>query len=305
MGAVKVPTRRKSLWVFWLSLATSVGLIAAVVLLANDKRNLKQLLSMFAPQLVEQRPANIDRPLHKRGRPLGVARAFPPALFLPGDPSRASTFLRLNAPSGRALCEGLRERGIPASAWGPGGIGAKIHECIFEAVPEEEGVNLKDGESLFLMVRGRDEKRAETIRLKVTLTSSAPSEALARLIVSSLDLISTRTKWHDIGLAAPRVLSGQPFKDHHSGLDIWLVPELTRHQTFNLLIRLKPTTPIEKRTFEAFSIEKSLPRLPDLIDRCLNVVCAKPDRNTTVKTSKISQLRKAPQRPETQRPESE
>lgn len=257
--------KRRGALIFWLVFLAIAGGIAATVLLANDRRNLRVLLREIGYEtrtMVIPKPGTLEK--FKGKRIDGATVQIPGQMFLPPLISRGSAFLRtLENKDGKGLCQLLRKDGFDMTVWEGGAFTHDVLECSYEAtVPNVEKPD--DPSTFFLMIKGNAAGDLFSARAKIVITSLDAQADLAKRAADALKAFALHTHWLDLADGLTRVASLKSFVLSSHGITARFQNEFSGPGRYNLILSASsPLTPAQHRTQVYFERKRYWPLLPE------------------------------------------
>ncbi|MDK1493404.1 DUF6030 family protein [Sinorhizobium sp. 7-81] len=188
---------RSGIAFFFLAVGLVFTAILATVLLANEQRNLKQLLTVAGLPTTFLEEAKQET---KQAEPVREFRKKPepPRVLLP-----ARTFEDLNTPEQqflreirsdpRALCEGLRQAGFRELEWKSAESGRwECSSLVPFARPGEDTPS-----SIFIFVKGNGEDEITSFRVKLNIERPNDTQAVTSAAAKAASVFLTQVRWAD------------------------------------------------------------------------------------------------------------
>lgn len=204
---------RSGIAFFFLAVGLVFTAILATVLLANEQRNLKQLLTAAGLPTGFLETAKQAEAM-KQAEPVAEAPKIPeaPRMLLP-----ARTFEDLHAPEQqflreirsdpRALCEDLREAGFRELEWKSAESGRwECSSLILLARPGED-----DPSSIFIFVKGSGEDEITSFRVKLNIERPEDTQAVTSAAARAASVFLTQVRWADSESIALRIQALKEF----------------------------------------------------------------------------------------------
>ncbi|MEZ2128485.1 MULTISPECIES: DUF6030 family protein [unclassified Sinorhizobium] len=254
------PIRPRSKRVFWVAAAAFTFVILAVVLLANDKRNLKALVHHYQLDWFDDR---IAAPTKVEGLPKTEVKQknilVPAALLDPDSPLPPGEFLRKWRNSGPTLCDRLNAAGISNKGWQMSGFDAKTSECIHEPTAGNAG-DIADAGSFFLIVRGTTLGEISMVRMKIVLPPpEAGGAELQKKLVEAYRNFVEQAGWLEFADAAGAINRLDTVDESRFGAAISFSHEFENPRAFNFFMTVQARTPGQRRTRDYFDTARWLP----------------------------------------------
>ena len=259
------PRKRHGALIFLLVFLAIAGGIAATVLLANDRRNLRIVLREIGYEtrtMVIPKPGTMEK---FKGKRIDSAEVeIPGQMFLPPAPNRASAFLRtLEKKNGEGLCQELRKQGFDMTPWEGGAFARTVLECSYEAtVPN--AAKPDDPSTFFMMIKGNAQGDLFSARAKIVITSLGAQAELAKRAADALRAFALHTHWPDLADGLPKVASLEPFVISSHGITARFQSEFSGPGRYNLILSASsPLTAAQNRTQVYFDRKRYWPLLPE------------------------------------------
>ncbi|WEX88972.1 DUF6030 family protein [Sinorhizobium garamanticum] len=204
---------RSGIAFFFLAVGLVFTAILATVLLANEQRNLKQLLTAAGlPTTFLETAKQAEET--KQARPASEVLGKPeaPRMLLP-----ARTFENLDTPEQqflreirsdpRALCEGLRDVGFRELEWKSAESGRwECSSLIPLARPGEDNPS-----SIFIFVKGSGEDEITSFRVKLNIERPEDTQAVTSAAAKAASVFLTQVRWADSESIALRIQALKEF----------------------------------------------------------------------------------------------
>jgi hypothetical protein len=267
---VEQPRKRHGALIFSLIFLAIAGGIAATVLLANDRRNLRIVLREIG---VESRTMVIPKPGVMEGfkgkslkgnRLEGTGVMIPAQMFIAPVTGRDGAFLRtLEKKDGEGFCQLLRGEGFDTTPWAAGAFTPSLLECSYEAtIPNAE--KPEDPSTFFLMVKGTASGDLVSARAKIVVTNPAAQAELATRAATLLKVFAAHTRWPDLAADLSKVASLQSFAVSSHGISVKFQSEFSGPGRYNLILSAaSPLTAPQQRTRDYFERKHYWPLLPE------------------------------------------
>lgn len=256
-----VRPRRRSLWVFWIFLLAVVVGIAATGLLANNKKNLRELIQRYRITWIVLDPIELPKRVvvAKRGnRLLPSAAVFPNHLPL----HALETFhlppvalVRRWQVSGEQLCAALAKAGLDVEAWHQGDLYSSTYECSSQTEPSG---STSQPASLFLLVRGTQTGEVSSVRMKVIIPDSDDGKSVEQKFHAATEILFRESKWAELDAALDPIARLENVKQSTFGARLVFSHEFTDPRRFNLILDLNAATPQQRLTETYFDRSKWL-----------------------------------------------
>ncbi len=215
----------KSPQFFFLALLMAISIaIGATVLLANDKRNLRQLLLHFGVELTDAKP---EQPAPAPPQPAAAVQKtmlLPEHLFLDlGDADQ--TFSRVILTPPEAICDRLRDAGF-ANMERQEAFARKGWECsVLQTVGDEKDESKASSIFVFIRVDGPD-NRVESFRIKMNIARPEDKQQTLSLAVRAADVFLRFVRWDASGEITQRIAGLEEFDITRFGSRIRLKREM-------------------------------------------------------------------------------
>ncbi|MGQ2919375.1 DUF6030 family protein [Rhizobium oryzihabitans] len=234
--------------------------ISATVLLANDKKHLKNLLTYLnlvpATRAVEQ-PARM-KPV-KRQKLAAPKLDLPPHLLKFEQAGGRASFARDFVLSGKDLCDRFIAQGFSTpQGWHVSMVNTRNFECMAELVMENTAGSAERA-SLFLDIRGGASGEVRSIRMKAVAPETPDGSAILTKLEEALALIIRQTRWADLASILEPARSRQPYQAQHFGISVSIKPEPVAPHRLNIILLATEQSPGLKLTRSFFDTEKWLP----------------------------------------------
>ncbi|WP_018235847.1 DUF6030 family protein [Ensifer sp. BR816] len=167
--------------------------ILATVLLANEQRNLKQMLTAMGLQEVLPQAAPAPEPVRTRPRKAEPPRALLPARTFEDLDTPEQQFIRQIRSDPRALCDGLREAGFRELEWKSAESGR--WECSSLIPFARPGV--EKSSSIFILVKGSDEDEITSFRVKLNIEHAEDTQAVTSAAAAAASVFLSQVHWAD------------------------------------------------------------------------------------------------------------
>ena len=252
--------RRKSRVVFWILMLAIIAGIIATALLANDKRNLRELIQRYKITWI-----NVDDVISpkvittaRRGnRLIPSASNLPtrlPLHALDSFQTPPSAFLRRWQVSGEQLCSAFRKAGLDVEDWHQGNLYASTYECSAQVTAG--GTSSSEPASLFLIVRGTPAGDVSSVRFKVILPATDDGRAVQKRFNRAVEILFRESKWVELDSALEQVRRLENIRQSTSGARLVFAHEFTDSRRFNLILDLSGSTSAERSTAAYFDRSK-------------------------------------------------
>ncbi len=213
--------------------------ILATVLLANEHRNLKQLLAALG--LPESAPKPEEPPRLPPREPPPQEVMLPERIFADLD-APEQQFLRQIRSNPRALCDGLREAGFRDLEWTAAESGR--WECSSLVAFPQPGV--EKSSSIFIFVKGREEDEITSFRVKLNIERPEDAQAVTSAAARAASVFLTHVRWADRESIALKIQALDEFDLKRFGSRIQFSQESGATPRYNFLAnqaaRTRPKT---------------------------------------------------------------
>lgn len=204
--------------------------ILATVLLANEQRNLKQLLAALGL------PASTPEPEEPPAPPRPPPRMPPPQVMLPERifadlDAPEQQFLRQIRSNPRALCDGLRDAGFRDLEWTAAESGR--WECS-SLVPFPRPGEEKSS-SIFIFVKGSDQDEISSFRVKLNIEHPEDAQAVTSAAARAASVFLTHVRWADRESIALKIQALDAFDLERFGSRIRFAQESGETPRYNFL----------------------------------------------------------------------
>jgi hypothetical protein len=256
-----VRPRRKSRWVFWILLIAVIVGIAATGLLANNKRNLRELIQRYRITWIVLDPIELPKRIvvAKRGnRLLPSAAVFPnhlPLHALEDFHVPPVALVRRWQVSGEQLCAALTKAGLDVEAWHQGDLYSSTYECSSQTQPSEQA---SEPASLFLLVRGTQTGEVSSVRIKIIIPENDEGKIVEQKFHAATEILFRESKWAEFDTALDQIAKLQNVKQSTFGARLVFSHEFTDPRRFNLILDLNAATPQQRLTETYFDRSKWL-----------------------------------------------
>ncbi|OHV83428.1 DUF6030 family protein [Ensifer sp. LCM 4579] len=239
---------------FMGAVALIFTVIIATVLLANEQRNLKQLLAALGLPASAPKP---EEPLAPQRPP---PRKPPPQVMLPQRifadlDAPEQQFLRQIRSDPRALCDGLREAGFRDLEWTAAESGR--WECSSLVPFPRPGVD--KGSSIFIFVKGSDEDEITSFRVKLNIEHPEDAQAVTSAAARAASVFLTHVRWADRESIALKIQALNAFDLKRFGSRIQFTRESGEIPRYNFLANQRARTRAKTIAGTYFDREKWLP----------------------------------------------
>jgi hypothetical protein len=234
--------------------------VLATVLLANDKKHLKSLLTYLnlAPAMRSAEPPTRIKPV-KRQKLAAQKLDLPPHLLKFEEGGDRASFARDFVLSGKDLCDRFIAAGFSnPQGWHASPVMIRNFECMADLVVGDPA-NTTERASLFLDIRGEASGEVRSIRMKVVAPQTPDGTAILAKLDDALALIIGQTRWADLANMLEPARRLQPYQAQHFGISVSIKPEPTAPHRLNVILLATEQLPGLKLTRSFFDSEKWLP----------------------------------------------
>ncbi|MCA1443367.1 hypothetical protein I6F07_24730 [Ensifer sp. IC4062] len=204
---------RSGIAFFFLAVGLVFTAILATVLLANEQRNLKQLLTAvglpttFLETAKQAEETKQTTPARKVSKKPEAPRMLLPARTFEDLHTPEQQFLRAIRSDPRALCEGLRDAGFRELEWKSAESGRwECSSLIPFARPGEDNPS-----SIFIFVKGSGEDDITSFRVKLNIERREDAQAVTSAAAKAAAVFLTQVRWADSESIALRIQALQEF----------------------------------------------------------------------------------------------
>ena len=220
----------------------AVGLIFAgiltTVLLANGRRNLNLLLVYAGyPELVVtvKPPEKQVKVTVSRGVRLPAARMVLPVYAFTDFKVPDQHFIRLIQSDPRTLCERLKAGGFGELDWTSSTGGNGNWECFSNVELPKKAATAQPPSSVFVFIKGDDENRVTSFRVKLNIENTADTAKVADLAGNAANIFLTQVRWGDPDDIIGKIHRLDPFKISNFGSRIEFKREFGDVPRYNFL----------------------------------------------------------------------
>ncbi|GEO83490.1 MULTISPECIES: DUF6030 family protein [Alphaproteobacteria] len=265
--AKPVPPKKSAMLLFVLLLVAFVCAIAATLLLANDRRNLRALLDRYVPErLIDDSPRQPAGTHALKGRRLTpVQVAIPARFFATPEAESLGSLVREVRAKGEELCAAFKAAGIDNQGWQSSQAGGKTYECLSETLLPAAQEGAQDA-SFFFIVKGTADGEVGSIRMKLVAPETADGAVVHRMLVKALEQLIEQARWLDL---APAIESAKALADFTAvrfGISLRFTHEFTAPHSYNLIVMPTSNDASVNRSRAYFATQDWLP-LPAVIAR--------------------------------------
>lgn len=222
---------------FLCAVALIFTAILATVLLANEQRNLKQLLTALGLETSAVQPKR--PPVQPPRGPKPQTVVLPERIFADLD-APEQQFLRQIRSDPRALCDALREAGFRDLEWTSAESGRwECSSLIPFARPGEQ-----TNSSIFIFVKGSDEDEITSFRVKLNIEHPNDTQVVTSAAAMAASVFLTHVRWADRESVALKIQALSEFDLRRFGSRIQFKRESGETPRYNLLAsQAKPRRP--------------------------------------------------------------
>ncbi|MBW9068310.1 DUF6030 family protein [Agrobacterium pusense] len=250
------PQKRVSLGALLVAVLIVCFAISATVLLANDKKHLKSLLTYLnlAPAPLSAVPSARAKPV-KRQKPAARTIYLPPHLLKFERNGARASFARDFIISGKDLCDRFTADGFSSpQGWHPSPVNNRSFECMADLGE----ATTADAASLFLEIRGEISGEIRSVRLKAVAPHTSAGRAVNAKLAAALAMIIEQTRWRDIGSVLEPAQRLQPYQAQHFGISASVKPEPSAPHRVNVILLATETSAGLKLTRSFFDRDRWL-----------------------------------------------
>lgn len=233
--------------------------IAATVLLANDYRNLNRLLARFGYEPIQARPAAREPLPHEiRGNRIPRPKVEIPERLVSNLVPMETKFTRPIRRDPKELCTALARSGFVNAGWKEG-LAKGSWECTSyrEFLVGEGGSG--PASSAYLSIRGSDEARLTSFRIKLNLENERDRADLTNAAIGAVEVFLNEVHWKDAPDIVDNIRNLQEFDVIQFGNRIQLKKEFGETPRYNFIITPDRTRPKNTYLPDYFNRDKWLP----------------------------------------------
>ena len=238
--------------------------IGATVLLANDKRHLKSLLTYLnlAPATRFAEPPPKMKPV-KRQKLAARTVYLPPHLLKFEQSGDRPSFARDFVLSGKDLCDRFTAAGFSnPQGWHVSPVNIRNFECMADLAAGKAQDPAQQA-SLFLEIRGEASGDIRSIRMKAVAPKTPDGAAILAKLEEMLALIIGQTHWADLAGMLEPARRMQAYQAQHFGISVSIKPEPTAPHRLNVILLASEEPPGVKLTRVFFDGDRWLrPAVP-------------------------------------------
>ncbi|WP_194287512.1 DUF6030 family protein [Agrobacterium sp. ICMP 6402] len=234
--------------------------ILATVLLANDKKHLRSLLTYFnlAPAIYSAEPPPKVKPV-KRQKLAARKVYLPPHLLKFEKAGDRASFARDFVLSGKDLCDRFTTEGFSnRQGWHASPVNIRNFECMAD-LAEGNAATPAERASLFLEIRGEASGEIKSIRMKAVAPETPDGAAVRVKLDEALALIIGQTRWADLAAMLEPARGMQAYQAQHFGISVSVKPEPTAPHRMNVILLANEQSSGLKLTRRFFDRERWLP----------------------------------------------
>ncbi len=237
-------------WVFFATLGIFAAIVAAVILTANDMRNLRILMdkagiAFYLP------PENPPVPQQRPEIYIGQKIVLSPSMTRMAEAELASTFMRMYYRNGISFCEVMAAEGAANEGWKQSPYDSQTFECTSEIIKPTDG-DAGARSSFFMVMKGNEDGVVDHVRSKIVTDDEASAGEMRNLLVRFAELFISTTNWKDFETALGDIRRFKPVSAESFGASLSFTKEFTREGRYNLIFALKAKTKSQKRTSQYF-----------------------------------------------------
>ena len=233
--------------------------IGATVLLANDKKHLKSLLTYLnlapATRFAEPPP----KMKHAKRQKLAARTVYlPPHLLKFERAGDRPSFARDFVVSGKDLCDRFTAAGFSnPKGWQASPVSIRNFECMADlaAVKAEDPAQRA---SLFIDIRGEASGDIRSIRIKAVAPETPDGAAILTKLEKTLTLVIAQTHWTDLASMLEPARRMQAYQAQHFGISVSIKPEPTAPHRLNVILLASEEPPGVKLTRAFFDRDRWL-----------------------------------------------
>lgn len=220
----------------------AVGLIFAgiltTVLLANDKRNLHQLLAYLGyPDLLAtaEPPPKQVKITRSRTVRLPPARMVVPVYAFSDFKAPQQQFIRRIQSDPRTLCERLKTGGFGDLDWTASSGNKDNWECFSSVDLPVRGSDQTVQSSIFIFIKGDGENRVTSFRVKLNIENVADTIKVADLAGNAANIFLNQVRWENPGEIIGKIHALEAFDIRNFGSRIQFKREFGETPRYNFL----------------------------------------------------------------------
>ncbi|WP_426240661.1 DUF6030 family protein [Pararhizobium sp. DWP1-1-3] len=210
--------------------------ILATVLLANNHRNLDLLLTYFGyPNLIikaDPAPQQV-KITQSRSIRLPPARMVLPVYAFNDLKTPEQHFIRLIQSDPQTLCEHLKEGGFGELAWTISRANNNDWECSSSV--ELPPSSAPEQSSLFIVIKGDEENRVTSFRVKLNIETAADTAKVTELAGQAANIFLRQVRWGNPEEIIGKIHALEPFDIRNFGSRIQFKKEFGETPRYNFL----------------------------------------------------------------------
>lgn len=233
--------------------------IGATVLLANDRKHLKSLLTYLnlAPATRFAEPPPKMKPV-KRQKLAARTVYLPPHLLKFEQSDDRPSFARDFVLSGKDLCDRFTAAGFSnPQGWHVSPVNIRNFECMADLAAGKAEDHVQRA-SLFLEIRGEASGDIRSIRMKAVAPETSDGAAILTKLEEMLTLVIAQTHWADLAGILEPARRMQPYQAQHFGISVSIKPEPTAPHRLNVILLANDEPPGVKLTRAFFDGDRWL-----------------------------------------------
>ncbi|MDH0613153.1 MULTISPECIES: DUF6030 family protein [unclassified Agrobacterium] len=239
--------------------------IGATVLLANDKKHLKNLLTYLnlTPAIQSAEPPRM-KPVKRQK--LATRKVYlPPQLLKFEQAGDRASFARDFVLSGKELCDRFTATGFSnPQGWHSSPVNIRSFECTAD-LAAGNATDPAERASLFLEIRGEASGEVRSIRMKAVAPRTPDGTVILTKLDDALTMIVEQTRFADLSNMLEPARRMQPYQAQHFGISVSIKPEPTAPHRLNVILLASEQSPGLKLTRSFFDRDRWLrpANLPD------------------------------------------
>ncbi|MBO3758430.1 DUF6030 family protein [Ciceribacter sp. L1K22] len=243
--------------VVFLSIAACIGL---VVLLANERQNLKAMTRWLGVDHYLAALHEAPRP----PQPLKSQRNLSPTVILPDhfirepDIGVVGVFVREMRDLGPAFCAAFDSSGINNEGWKASQVDRSTFECLSEDLVRPIGGD-EPTASFFFIAKGQPDGEINSIRMKLIAPDTDAGRASHDKLVNAVSTLIHETGWSDLAQLLDSTRKLSDYTTIRFGMSYKFTKEFTGEDRYNLIILPINKDPLVKRAREYFDRSNWLP----------------------------------------------
>ncbi|OJF96440.1 DUF6030 family protein [Pararhizobium antarcticum] len=256
---------RSGKFFFLLAVMTVFAAIFATVLLANNSRNLKTLLDYVGfPHVAPSVPRSIERksPFGERRERLPAPRITLPAHAFSDFSAEQQRFVRLIQSDPQTLCDRMRSGGFADLTWTVSSAGKDSWECSSMNTLPKTAAEETIASSVFIAIKGDNQNRVTSFRIKMNIEQPADREQVARLGGEAVMIFLRQVRWGDSADVLEKIEALENFDIRNFGSRIQLKKEFGEVPRYNFLASQAADRRTQKLEVRYFDRSEWFP-LPD------------------------------------------